>query len=380
MPPPTSHSLPDPDGVYRSKLNLADIGEHRRNIVSTLRLAPGSELEDPEEAKRDETTFAFIEAETGEGITYSQYKRAIKLLAAAFSAGAIPTKDGPPIRLAPGSVVALHVPNSIVAPVVFHGLMLGGFKAALISSSLTRDEVAYQLQKCEAEVVVTAGELWDICYAATVSLEANKKPRMIALKMEDGVPDGTCTVQDLLRFGETRAPGFEWDPHGRPWHQTPAIIPFSSGTSGTPKAVILSHANQSALILQIAKTWESELAWKGEGTGPRHIVTFLPGSHVFFQNYMLGMGLYLRTTIVIMKKFDVVRYLGLVSKYRPPVLFLVPPVVVRLVGMDKSEFKGYDLTSVRFIFSGAAPMRKETEEALVAIFPQKVVVKQGCEC
>lgn len=365
--------MADPDGVFRAKLDLASFGDHRRHILSTLRLA--GPVEDIAEAARDEKTPAFIDAETGESITYAEYKSNIALLAAALAwpfAGHA--------ALPPRSVVALNLPNSIHTPVILHAVLLAGHVAALVSPSLTKDEAKFQIEKCGARLVVTDGSLWNVGVAAVNSIDESKRPHMVLLSRPNGVSAAGAipTLRDLLEYGKSRPP-FVFTPLTPETAQTtPAVIPFSSGTSGLPKAVLLSHSNQSASILQISSTMRPALGWT-PGNNVRYIVSFQPLAHVYGLNYTLGMAMHLRCTIVIMRSFDLTRYLTLVSRYQPRVLFLVPPVVVRLIGTPKKEFEGHDLRSVRYIFCGAAPMRKETEDSLVSLFPNRVDVKQGCK-
>ncbi|KAI9009030.1 hypothetical protein DFJ74DRAFT_637093 [Hyaloraphidium curvatum] len=355
--------------VFRSSIDIASLGEHRRHLLQTLRLAPPvpGEPRDLAEEDRDSRTPIYVDGSTGTSVTYADYKRDLWLLAAALQTLGLP-RD---------AVVGVHLHNSLQVPFAFHAAVLAGYAVSPVSPSLTRDEVAAQLAKCRAAAVVTDADLWDVSSPAASPL--NPKPLLIlASRPPPGspVPPGTPTLPDLLELGRTLPP-VRFNPLSpADAERTVCLVPFSSGTSGAPKAVALTHANQTAAALQIGSTMRGALAWDPVG-GTKAAVAFVPMAHVYGCNYFMGSLLGLRVTVVMMAKFAPEPYLRLVSRYRPPVLFLVPPVVVRLIAMPREELAPYDLSSVRYVFCGAAPMRAETEQALVGVFPGEVQVKQG---
>ena len=276
-----SRTNPDPDLVFRSLLNLSDLGEHRRNAIETMRLVgPGD--------ASDATTPIYTDGDSGQSITYAEYRMKIALLANVLSS--------PILGLERGACIALHLPNCLEMPVAFHATLLACRVAALVSPSLTKDEVAYQLDKCGAKLVMADPSMWDITWPAVMASKA--RPRIIlarAAEEEKGerAPAGIMTLIELLEHAR-RLPAFVYSAMTpKESMHTPAIIPFSSGTSGPPKAVVLSHSNQSTSTLQIASTMRAALARRPGQLKPTTIVSFIPLCHVFGVNYMLSMAVHL---------------------------------------------------------------------------------------
>ncbi|KAI9299923.1 hypothetical protein BJ944DRAFT_244697, partial [Cunninghamella echinulata] len=137
-----------------------------------------------------------------------------------------------------------------------------------------------------------------------------------------------------------------------------AFIMFSSGTSGPSKGCQLSHRNFVSQVLSVM-TFEKEDGAIGDND---IILAFLPFYHIFGLTTLLLRSFYALTPVVVMQKFELERYCQLIEKYKVTVAPLVPPIAVLLA---KSPIvTKYDLTSLRMITSGAAPLGKEHIDAL----------------
>lgn len=141
----------------------------------------------------------------------------------------------------------------------------------------------------------------------------------------------------------------------------PIILPYSSGTTGLPKGVVLTHYNLLCLLYvrkSLGVFWVT-----GQGDVA---ILFLPFFHIMGFMGLIS-SLYHGAMGVIMRQFEVTRYLGAVQRYKATILSCVPSVLV-FIAKDPSVEK-YDLSSVKAVVFGAAPAGKELIEAVVKRFP-----------
>lgn len=147
----------------------------------------------------------------------------------------------------------------------------------------------------------------------------------------------------------------------------PVALPFSSGTTGLPKGVILTH---KSLITSVAQQVDGENP-NLHLTEEDVVLCVLPMFHIFSLNSVLLNSLRVGAAVLIMHKFEIGALLDLIQRHRVSVAAVVPPLVLALAKnpvVDK-----YDLSSIRMVLSGAAPLGKELEEALRTRLPQAVL-------
>jgi len=130
-------------------------------------------------------------------------------------------------------------------------------------------------------------------------------------------------------------------------------LPYSSGTTGLPKGVMLTHRNLVANILQTDSVGHYR---HGEDV----TIAFLPFFHIYGLTAIALLGLWSGATFVVMPKFELEPYLDLVERHRATLLHVVPPVVVALA--KHPAVAGRDFSSVRKLFSGAAPLGADVIE------------------
>ncbi|KAM7222875.1 hypothetical protein V8F06_001773 [Rhypophila decipiens] len=175
------------------------------------------------------------------------------------------------------------------------------------------------------------------------------------------------TVDDLVEMGRS-APSLEplkWAP-GQGARQ-PAFLCYSSGTSGLPKAVMISHRNVIANILQ-SSTYEG-VARKRKGIETERLLGLLPLSHIYGLVVIGHIAVWRGDQIFVVPKFEFNEFLTVVEKYKLNTLHVVPPIIVRLLS-GKDVAKKFDLSSVRMLYTGAAPTGKQTVEELLSIYPK----------
>lgn len=193
------------------------------------------------------------------------------------------------------------------------------------------------------------------CTAAKIPLE-----RLVVLG--DAVPPGTTSWKQLISNDGNSVAEVLQHPNDV------AVIPYSSGTTGLPKGVMLTHYNLVANIIQVRGVNGTSI------TAADSYVGVLPFFHIYGLVVTMFLGLYLGNTVAVMPKFDLELFLKAVQTQKLTVLQLVPPIIVALA--KHPIVSKFDLSSVRTIMSGAAPLGAETCKALIARLP-KIVLRQG---
>ncbi|XP_057545522.1 4-coumarate--CoA ligase 1-like isoform X1 [Amaranthus tricolor] len=140
-------------------------------------------------------------------------------------------------------------------------------------------------------------------------------------------------------------------------------LPYSSGTTGLPKGVMLTHKSLVTSVAQQVDGENPNLYFNNEDV----ILCVLPLFHIYSLNSVLLCGLRVGAAILIMPKFEINMLMELVQKYKVTIAPFVPPIVLAIA--KNPDVDKYDLSSVRVVLSGAAPMGKDLEDAVRAKLP-----------
>jgi len=271
---------------------------------------------------------ALIDAETGGMMTYAQLAEAVDRLAARLH------EDG----FAKGEVAALCTPNRVDFPVAAYAVARLGGIVTTLNPAFTAEETRRQLDDSGAVIAFTTHEL---------------APRFEGLR-------AIYELGAVLPAGSRPPPEVAIDPAS-----DVVALPYSSGTTGVPKGVMLTHRNLVAMQLLMGPV---------EGTTERDVTAaVLPFFHIYGFSVILALGLYRGATLVVFPRFEMETFLSAVQRYRITRLPLVPPLLLRLARdplVDK-----YDLSSVRTIISGAAPLAPALADEVGQRFG--CLVKQG---
>ncbi|KAL3456614.1 hypothetical protein BJX64DRAFT_39039 [Aspergillus heterothallicus] len=257
-----------------------------------------------------------------------------------------------------GDVLALYTPNSIDTPAVMYGTLWAGGVVSPSNPAYTVEELAFQLKDSGAKAIVTQLPVLDVARAAAKKV---------------GIPDDHIVLIGDQRDPEARVKHFTSirNISGATRYRRSKVNPekdlsflvYSSGTTGVPKGVMLAHRNIVANSLQLAAGDDGELKWNGgvDGRGDR-VLAFLPFFHIYGLTCLVHQTLYQGYELVVMAKFDLEKWCQHVQNYRITFSYVVPPVVL-LLGKHPIVEK-YNLSSIRMMNSGAAPLTQELVEAV----------------
>ena len=258
----------------------------------------------------------------------------------------------------PGAVIAILLPNSWEFCAVYHAATLAGAVPTLLNPAYREREVRYQLENSEAVLLISDGpQLEGIDFTGIQKLRAIYTTRQHA--------PGRSRFADLLHGGKGSLPV-----PGRPSHEILAALPYSSGTTGLPKGVMLSHFNLVANIFQL-------VAPDAYAIAPEDVLLcFLPLYHIYGLNVALNPCLAQGGTIVLMPRFNVQRFVELLVEENATYTLVAPPALLGLVQAAEAGLWPKS-NSLRRIKSGAAPLAPELPRRFAEITGVKVVQGYG---
>ncbi|MGQ0566754.1 MAG: AMP-binding protein [Gemmobacter sp.] len=271
-----------------------------------------------------------VDGPTGRALTAGQVMDGIRRLAGGLAAAGF----------GPGQVVAILAPNCPEYAIAFHGPLWAGGTVTTLNPSYTATEIHHQLANSGAVLLVTIPQF----LAAAREGTAGTAVREIVVI---GVAEGVRSLDDLM--GDALPAQVPVDVE----HDT-AVLPYSSGTTGLPKGVMLTHRNLVVNVDQ--KLAISDIA-QGEWT-----VGFLPFFHIYGQTVLMNLYLAAGAGVVTMPRFDLELFLRLCAEYRTRMIYCAPPVVVALAKHPMVD--QFDLSAVKRLFSGAAPLSGDLADAV----------------
>ncbi|SNS98066.1 Acyl-CoA synthetase (AMP-forming)/AMP-acid ligase II [Geodermatophilus pulveris] len=269
---------------------------------------------------------ALIDGLSGDVITHGQLAAYVDRVAAALHARGLRT----------GDVVAVFCPNTPWFPVVFHGIAAAGCVMSPINSLYTPDEIAFQLRDSGAKVLVTVSPFLDRARAAVADTPVDE---VVVL---DGA-EGHASMRDLLT---TDAPSVRVDIDPA---EDLVTLPYSSGTTGLPKGVMLTHRNLVANVAQCRPLIRM-------GADER-IIAVLPFFHIYGLTVLMNQGLAWGGAVVTLPRFDLEDFLRTIQDHRITRAFVAPPIVLALAKHPLVD--AYDLSSLTSVTSGAAPLDEQ---------------------
>ncbi len=272
---------------------------------------------------------ALIEGPSGRALSYADLERSVRSLAAGLAARGF----------ARGDTFAIFMPNVPEYAVAFHGAVAAGGRCTTANPRYTARELGRQLADSRAKLLLTAPPFLDVARQAAAQAG---NCEVFVLGEAVGVPSFCELLGD-----PGAAPEVAFDPAS-----DIAAIPYSSGTTGLSKGVMLSHRNLVANMVQCQALF---------ALSPGDVViAALPFFHQAGLAGIMNTGLRAGATIVTMPGFEPGQFLDLLERYAVTRGHVVPPMALALA--RHPAIAGRDLTALRHITCGAAPLGAELEE------------------
>jgi len=296
--------------------------------------------------RRNSQKTAVVDASCGRRLSYSEYGDTVESLARGLIAAGVK----------PGEVVAIFLANSWEFCAAFHAVQLAGAIPTLLNPTYREREVRYQLENSGAVLLITdGGNIEGINLAGLPNLRRVYTTRQPA--------SGAEPFANLLSPATASYPKPDQSSE-----QTLAALPYSSGTTGLPKGVMLSHYNLVANVYQLLGPNATQL------NSADNILCCLPLYHIYGLNVILNPSLILGAKLVLVPRFNVQMLTKLLIDEAITMMPLVPPAMNALCqAAEASQFPRDH--KVHWVKSGAAPLAPELARRFTAL--TNILVCQG---
>lgn len=295
--------------------------------------------------RRNPHKTAIVDSSCGRRLTYAEYGETVESVARGLiSAG-----------IKPGDVVAVFLANSWEFCVSFHAIQLAGAIPTLLNPTYREREVRYQIENSGAVLLITDGaNIEGINLAGLPQLRAYTTRQIAA---------GTEPFANLMKPVSAAYPK-----PGQSSEEALAALPYSSGTTGLPKGVMLSHYNLVANVYQLLGPNATAL------NSADNILCFLPLYHIYGLNVVLNPALILGATLILMPRFHVPQLMELIVREGVTMMPLVPPAINALCQAAEAGQFPRD-HKVHWVKSGAAPLAPDLPRRFTTL--TNILVCQG---
>jgi long-chain acyl-CoA synthetase len=288
--------------------------------------------------RRNAEKIALVDTSCGRRMTYAEYGATVESLARGMTAAGVQS----------GDVIAIFLANSWEFCVAYHAATLAGAIPTLLNPTYREREVRYQLENSGAVMLITDG-----CHLEGIDLLGLPNLRRVYTTRHQ-VPAAEAFSKLLLPVSTS---------YGQPVQPSAEMLgalPYSSGTTGLPKGVMLSHFNLVANVFQFLGPNATRLH-SGDT-----LLCILPLYHIYGLNVLLNPTLILGATLVLAPRFHVQQAVELLVSESITTIPLVPPAMNALcqaaeAGLFPREHK------VEWVKSGAAPLAPELPRRFTAL-------------
>ncbi|RKP06508.1 4-coumarate-CoA ligase [Thamnocephalis sphaerospora] len=305
------------------------------------------------ESRLNESAVIFADAHSRRRLTAAQLRKASLCFAAALQQQ-LGTKRG--------EVIAVFSPNDVDYPTVLYGSLAAGLAVTIANPAYHTHELVYQLRNSNSRYIIADREALPIAKRAAKEVGIlDSHIIVIGARDRHGVEpakvDNHRTVQSLIQSAPGPADPVSFT--AKEAAESTAFICYSSGTTGVPKGVELTHRNIVANIAQILASRSADLAKRATSDVQ---IGILPFYHIYALTVVLHVSVALRSTVIVLRRYRLKTVLELIQKYRVTLIYLVPPIALALAKDPLVD--QYDLSSLRDLVSGAAPLGDEVSAAV----------------
>lgn len=312
----------------------------------------------------------------GKILTYAELARSVNDVAAGLQAAGVRK----------GTKIGLFLPNTPAFIVYYYAILKAGGVVVNFNPLYTIEELTFQVNDSATEIMVTH-DLKMLFDKIEALISNGVLKRTIVVPFETTLPKVTAVlfkllkrkdianvagskVKDRVLAGSSVArSGAKFSPVAIDARTDVAVLQYTGGTTGTPKAAMLTHANLYANAKQIV-AWATDLE-----QGRERVLGALPLFHVFAMTVVMNMGIAKAANIILMPRFQLDEALKLIHKGKPTLMPAVPTIFTAI--MNHPKLKSFDLSSLKFCISGGAPLPLEVKLKFEELTKSSVVEGYG---
>ena len=272
---------------------------------------------------------AFIDGASGKQFTYQQLSDSIHETAGGLAASGV----------GPGVCVALMCPNRPEFAIVFHAVAVAGGIVTTINPAYGADEVRHQLNDASAVMLITVP---DFLETARRAIEGTPVSEIVCTESVDDMRSLEALREDPIAQVSVDLAG------------DTVVLPYSSGTTGLPKGVMLTHRNLVANLVQSNTMLDYEVG----GTA----LAVLPFFHIYGMQLLMNSLLAEGKTVVTLPRFDLKQVLTLVQTHGVAYFYIVPPIALALARHPMVD--EFDISSLQYVVCAAAPLGSDLQDEL----------------
>ena len=252
------------------------------------------------------------------------------------------------LGVAKGDPVGLLAPNCVEFVIAFYGIVKAGGVASTINSGYREREIAHQLNNSGSRILVVHTAVLEMA-----RLARDSTPGVERLVVIEDSADDPASFWGLIESAPSAIPDVRIDPT-----EDLAALPYSSGTTGLSKGVMLTHRNLTTNLTQfVVRPGESV-----QLTDDDVLLVHLPLFHIYGMQALMNAAVMTGATQVMMGRFDMDELLGLMSRHRVTQLYTVPPVALGLT--SHPGVADHDLSALEVGFLAAAPCSAELQNKM----------------
>ncbi|EFA76796.1 4-coumarate-CoA ligase [Heterostelium album PN500] len=262
------------------------------------------------------------------------------------------------LGLKKGDVVGVILQNVPEYLMIFHGILLIGCVASTITGDYQIEEIKKTIGTVNPKLLITQSIFQDKIAGITKEIPSIQNVVVVGDVIPNTIPFQTA-LDTPINYPNVKINSYE----------DLAVLPFSSGTTGLPKGVMLTHRNLLSNMLQIQAVESPTYTYN------EVVIGVIPYFHIYGMIFFLCVCVKAGISSVSLPRFDALSFLKLIEKYKVTITFIAPPVAILFAKspvVDK-----FDISSLRVLFSGAAPLSVSVENAIKQRFGGRIHIKQA---